>query len=246
MKIIEIENSHHMGDQIINFIFFTQITSYLEANNIFIKYYCWGTYHNNLNDFNPSSNISIHPLSEPYIKKYYELWQGGEISTLTRHITYVEDVLVFMFNYFLKIHNMNLNVNRFGYETIKIKEWYTSLDNRYNNINILVINSTPRSGQYNYNKDVWNNQLIQLSKKYKLATTEPVHNSILSLETLPLKDICAISTKVDYIIAINTGPLIPLFNTDTLNNVKKIFIFGGKFNTDKCICNPPDLLSCFL
>ena len=36
--------------------------------------------------------------------------------------------------------------------------------------------------------------------------------------------------NVKIIIAINTGPSIPLYNTDILNNVNAIYLFGGCAN----------------
>lgn len=36
--------------------------------------------------------------------------------------------------------------------------------------------------------------------------------------------------NVKIIIAINTGPSIPLYNTDILNNVNAIYLFGGGAN----------------
>ena len=183
-------------------------------------------------------NISIHPLKEPYVKTKYELWQGGRIAQIVpKHLTTSYNLLLcFMFNQFLKDFNINLTVNNFEYENPKILDWFQLLDNKYKNADILIINSHPRSGQYNYNKTVWDRQIMELQKKYKILTTEKVNDKILSLESLSLKDICAISTNVKYIIAINTGPLIPLFNKYTLDNVKQIFIFGtGVFNNRKCI-----------
>ena len=243
MKIIEVQNHCHMGDQIINFIFFNQIKNYIEINNIFIKYYCYERYHKNLFDFNPSNNISIHPL-KPYLKKYYVLWQG-DLHGLNPNSPFIEDALIFMFNLFLKHFKIDIIVDKFEYDYPKIIEWYDFLDNKYKNADILIINSTPLSGQYIYNKKNWDMQIIELSKKYKILTTENVNENILSLEKLPLKDICAISTNVKYIISIDTGPLMPLFNKYTLNNVENIYIFScNVYKSRKCISNPIDLMSC--
>jgi len=247
-KVIEVENGCHMGDQFINFMFFTQIKEFLEKENIYIKYYCWPQYHANLHDFNPSNNISIHSLQEPYKKKYYELWQGGHIGQIAPiHIKNVaEDLLVFMFNNFLKNYNLNISVNNWIYENIKIKDWYNNLDTNLKDIDILIVNSSPRSGQYRYDKPLWDRYIQKLNSSCKIATTEFVSNEVISLHTYNLKDITAISINVKYIIAINTGPLLPLFNTYTLNNVKKIYIFGGNFKHCKTICNPQSIANCIL
>jgi hypothetical protein len=111
---------------------------------------------------------------------------------------------------------------------------------------VLIINSTPLSNQYDYNPSIWNAEIIELSKHYKIATTEFVSSDILCLDKFKLKDITAVSLNVSYIIGINTGALLPLFNTYTLEKVKKIYVFGGVFKHEKVISNPPNLLSCDL
>lgn len=247
-KVIEVENAHHMGDNFINFMFLTQIKDFLENKGIYIKYYCWPQYHANLHDFNPSNNISIHSLQKPYKKKYYELWQGGHIGQITPiHIKkVVEDQLVFMFNKFLENYKFNIKVDNWIYENIKIKDWYNNLDTNLKDIDILIVNSSPKSGQYPYDKSLWDRYIQKLNSSCKIATTEFVSNEVISLHTYNLKDITAISINVKYIIAINTGPLLPLFNTYTLNNVKKIYIFGGNFKHCKTICNPQSIANCIL
>jgi FkbM family methyltransferase len=247
-NILNIECSHHMGDNFINFMFFTKIKDFIEDNNIIINYYCWEQYHNNLKDFNPSSNINIHSLSEPYQKTYYELWQGGRTKTLTPvdSSKNIEDQLVYMFNLFLTDFNFNISVDSWYYENLNIKKWFDDLPIKYKDIEVLIVNSSPRSGQYNYNKDKWDKEIIELSKKYKIATTEFVSDDIINLSDFNLKDITAISINVDYIIGINTGPLLPLFNTYTLERVKNIYIFGGSFKHPKTICNLPNITSCNL
>lgn len=248
MVLLEIECAHHMGDNFINFMLFTQIKNFIENNNILINYYCWEEYHSNLNDFNPSSNITLCKLTIPYSKKYYELWQGGRTASLAplKLKEKVEDLLVFMYNLFFKDFNFDIQIDNWIYENANIKIWYENLPDIFKDIQILIINSPPRSGQYNYNKQIWDSEIIELSKKYKVATTAFVSENIISLDKYRLKDITAVSTNVDYIIGINTGPLLPLFNTYTLEKVKKIYIFGGDFKHHKTICNPPNITSCNL
>jgi len=249
--IIEIENSNHLGDQIINFIFFYKIKNYIEENNIIIHYYCLEKHHKNVKDFNCSNNIKILALSLPYVKKYYVLWQGSELesckyifSNMESYLVYrkfsnIESYLVHMFNKFLKTFNIPLTVTDFEYEDTDLIDRYNNLENKYKDIDILIVNSQPLSGQYNYNKLEWDKYIVNISSKYNIAiaTTELVNDNILSLHNMGLKDIAAISIKAKYIIAINTGPFIPMFNKYTLDNVTKIFLFGGcNFMTRKIIC----------
>lgn len=252
---INVGSHAHMGDNFINFMFFSQIKEFLEVNNIHINYYCLEKYHTNLIDFCPTSNIHIHGINIPiddinpkFPNDAYLLWQGGRTARLIPRDNnyYAEDVLVFMFNLFLQDFNLGIQVHNWIYEDPRIKVWHNQLSDEYKNIDLLIINSTPLSRQYNYNKSVWNSEIIELSKRYKIATTEFVSSDILCLDKFKLKDITAVSINVNYIIGINTGALLPLFNTYTLENVKKIYVFGGVFKHEKVVNNPHNLLSCDL
>jgi hypothetical protein len=227
MSIIEVQNGHHLGDNIINFIFFYKIKNYIEENNITIHYYCLNKYHKNLLDFKCSNNIKILD----YENKGHVLWQGG--STPQQH--YIEDQLCGMFNIFLQKHNIPISVNLFEYKDDDLLKRHQMLDNKYKNIEILVINSTPLSDQYKYDKTVWDNFIVKLSSKYVIATTEKVNDSIISLHDSSVKNIAAIALNVKKIIAINTGPSIPLYNTDILDNVEIIYLLSGlqQFKTRK-------------
>ena len=219
-RILVLQNGHHLGDNIINFIFFNKINDYIEENNIIIHYHCLEKYHNNLTEFNCSKNIIIKDLEN----KGYVLWQG----TVLKPYNYIEHKLCGMFNIFLKSASIPLLVNSFEYQDSELFTRYEKLDDKYKNIDILVINSTPLSRQYDaYNKDIWDDFIIRLSQKFSVAATQKVNDNILSLHDMSLKNIAAVALKVKKIIAINTGPSIPLYNTDILNSVEVIYLFGG-------------------
>ena len=225
--IIEVQSAFHLGDSIINFIFFYKIKEYIESNNIIIHYYCYQKYHKNLLEFNCSNNIKILD----YKKRGYVLWQGT-----TPHEHHIEDQLCRMFNIFLNKHNIPLSVNAFEYEDPDLFVRFNMLDDKYKNIDILIINSNPQSDQYNYNKNEWDHFILRLSEKYTIATSQTVDN-ILSLENVSVKNIAAIALNVKKIIAINTGPSIPLYNTNILDNIENLYLFGGNsFKTRKVTC----------
>jgi hypothetical protein len=71
-NIINVRQDFHLGDNIINFIFFKQIKEYIENNNIIINYRCHRRYHQNISNFNCSKNIKI--LNWENVG--YHLWQG--------------------------------------------------------------------------------------------------------------------------------------------------------------------------
>lgn len=112
-RIISVENGHHLGDNIINFIFFYKIKDYIEANNILIHYYCLKQYHKNLSEFNCSKNILILDiLMHNYDRSGYVIWQGGS----TPHQHFIEDKLCGMFNIFLQKYSIPVSVSSFEYQ----------------------------------------------------------------------------------------------------------------------------------
>lgn len=225
-RIITVENGHHLGDNIANFIFFYKIKDYIESNNILIHYYCLKQYHKNLLEFNCSKNILILDILE-YDRTGYEIYQGGN----TPHQYFIEDKLCGMFNIFLQKNSIPIQVDAFEYQDPDIISRNVGIEDKYKKINILIINSQPLSGQYpGYNKNEWDNFIIKLSSKYTVATTQYVNDNILSLADMSVKNIASIAMGVNIIIAINTGPSTPLYNTDILDNIDVIFLFGGSAN----------------
>jgi hypothetical protein len=230
--IINVQSHNNFGDNIINFIFFKQIKEYIESNNIIIYYRCREQFHKNLSDFNYSKNIIILPWENIG----YILWQRTIFELNTETSSY-EEILCLMFNIFLKTYNIPIVVNSFEYQDPNLFERFQLLYDQYKNVDVLVINSTPQSGQFTYSKEEWNQFLIKLSKKYKIATTEKVADNILSINHFSVKNIAALATSVKKIITINTGPSMPLFNTDILEKVDQIYMFsdGYIFKTRKFV-----------
>ncbi len=251
MSIINVCQYYHLGDNIINFIFFYKIKKYIEENNITINYYCHKKYHNNLLDFKCSDNINICDIElfvflenikqfdctvirdvsiNNVIQSVYQLWQATE--NIPSGQPSPEDMLCTMFNLFLKNYNIPITIDKFEYQDNDLIHRYSLLENIYKNIDILIINSAPLSGQYNYDKSEWDNFINRLSQKYKVAVSEKINNitneNIVCLSDISVKNIAAIALGVKKIIAINTGPSIPLYNTDILDNVDVLYLFGAK------------------
>jgi hypothetical protein len=68
--------------------------------------------------------------------------------------------------------------------------------------------------------------IYTLSEKYNVVTTNKIKDILCTHDNnLSIKDIGSISAHVNYIIAINTGPLTVCLNSYALNRVKKWFEF---------------------
>jgi hypothetical protein len=213
--IINVRSRFGLGDSLIDFIFFSQIAKYIEQHNIHINYHCKVSHHANLRMFNSSNNIHILP----YSRVGYLLWQGTEYLYSGK---YIEDLLCNMFNKFLKIHNIPIILDTFEYKDSDLL--IKNIDIEPLDIDTLIINSSPTSGQFIHDKNELNQFIIELSKSRNVVVTEYLNNDIPSLHDKSVRTIAAIAKTVKTIIAINTGPSLGLYNTDILDTVDNIYL----------------------
>ncbi len=232
-NIYLIYNKYHLGDNIFNMILFNKILPYLKENNYKIYYYCLKQYHKQVEEFIKDKEYII--LKELTDKKIgLEAWINNENLIkkyelqnkigFDRYYMYFFNILVKKMNIPYYIQDLMYKDDDLIYRQDKLlKENKNILED----LNILIINSEPLSGQYKYNKKDWLNFILYLSSKFKILTTLKIDDKIPCTMDFnySCKDIAAISTKVDYIISINTGPFVGCYNEYTLKHVKKIYIF---------------------
>lgn len=223
MRVIHLYNRYHLGDQIFNYILFYMISNYLISNDIFISYFAPIEHHDQLKEFNPSKNFT---LNNHYEEKGFHLWMCEFNYDISQpyNLFYIR-----IFNTFLKMHGIPLKVYSVKYEDDDLLTRYDRLSEKYKNIDILIVNSEPCSGQYIYNENYWNTYIGILNKRYKIVITKKIEGiNCTRDDNLTVKDIGALSTKVKVIIAINTGVVPALLNTYTLSNVKKFYMFDNR------------------
>ena len=256
MKYYNFHNEHHLGDNVFNLIFFNNIKNYLENNNITIYYYCQPTYFHQLKEFIQSEKIILCDIKNNPTKSI-QLWIETPIFNFkfnqilfysknpyfknmrNNHVFYNIFYKTF-FNKVLNTINFPLKLEKFYYEDQDLLTRYDNLNDKYKNIDILILNSQPFSGQYNYNKEEWDRYICKLNQKYTVVTTTKVNNDIKCTtdDNLTIKTIAAISTKVPIIIAINSGVVPGLLNIHTLKNVKQFYIFDNR-----CCYSYPNFVS---
>jgi hypothetical protein len=237
MKILHFHGRHHLGDTLISFIALYNAKECFENNNTTVYFYMNAEHIEQMNDFKPIKGIKIFDIrNKP--PNSIELWDCNDYlfepngkkqnnsqiySGLSQNVYYLR-----YFNIRLKQLMIPVNINRFCYEDDDLFTRYEILNEKYKNIDILIINSEPLSGQYKYNENDWKRVITTLNEKYKIVTTKKVDEKILCTrdDNLRIKDIGSISTRVKVVIAINTGPIVALYNKFTLMNVKKFYIFA--------------------
>jgi hypothetical protein len=96
---------------------------------------------------------------------------------------------------------------------------------------ILLINSAAYSNQYRQPARFFDEFIEQLKDQYKIITTRsPADQSIpCTLDYgLNLLQIGNISTKVKYVVAVATSPIIPSFNVWSIETVKKWAVLSNR------------------
>ena len=245
MRTIYLHNEFHLGDSVFNIILISNIIKkYLIDNNIKIYYYCQGIYIDQLKEFNNCKNVIILPINEKP-KNSLQLWINNKTINFTMDKVYTEVIKRGMkrlfydiyyckfFNKFFDLFNLRLKLVKFYYKDrdliIRYKNIMNNFDEKYKNIDILVINSQPFSEQYKYNKLEWDKYIIELNKKYKIITTTKVDGIHCTMDdNFTIKDIASLSINVKVIIAVNSGVVPGLLNKYTLNNVKQFYIFDDR------------------
>lgn len=243
-RIIKLYNEYHLGDQLFNVIFFNINKNYIEENNIFIEYYCEKQYHHQVSEFNLSKNVSVLEYI-PGNDNGFNLWIGSsefEENVYNKKTEYIDVFLVHFFNEFIQKQNLPILLEKLEYKDPDIQRRYEDIDSKYNgkysNLDFLIINSTPRSGQYIKDDTKWNDFISKMNLKYNIVTSEKVEGVKCTCDNkLTVKDIQSISAHSKKIIVISSGVIPALFNTDTLNNVEIIYSFSNddKYNHPKFI-----------
>lgn len=243
-KIYYFHCEYHLGDSVFNVIWLNRWIPYIEENNIIIFYYVSNEYIIQLQEFVKSQKIILKPLNQkPQFS--FHLWMGDPYFKDKIFQSYnINRIKDFPLNIYLaKYYNKYLNelniknvpqMNSFEYNDSTLLDIYETLDEKYKDLDILVINSLPRSNQFVYNSEEWDSFIIKLStSSFKFIYTTPssvlnkvgLYDKCTMSDNLSIKQLAAISTKTKVIIAVNSGVMPGVLNIYTLTNVKQVYIF---------------------
>jgi len=135
------------------------------------------------------------------------------------------------FNLFYKniLQYMHLDINSINtsiwQDELYLQSVYTSLDAKYTDIDIFIINNTGSSNQYKDNKPL-NNLAKYLNTKYNILVTQSIDNSIKCTFNLTVQQYGAISTRSKYIISVWSGSCTGCYNSLSKDYVKKWFFLS--------------------
>ena len=215
----------HYGDCILNLKLFYNNHDILKDRNIKITYYYEPRYIKNLEELTRyvHSDITILATIDQKPDDSIELWMGHDIGSYT-----YKDFVVYHNEYYKKIikimglDNYNINTSTFQDEDYLL-DIYDGLEDKYKELDILILNSSGSSNQFYASKEDMKDMCTSLLSKYKIATCEPVDESIACTmrDGLSIQDIGAISTHSKYIICVMSGPITACFNIHTKKYVNK-------------------------
>jgi hypothetical protein len=233
-RIIRAYNPYHLGDNVYNMRFFYEIREFLEDKNIIIEYFFPKKYHDQVLEFAPAKCVRIYdfPAGIDYCGADYgiRLHIGNRI--LPKNIfnwpnKNFDQFYVEFFNQFLRIFGLNLRITNFEFHDNRLFYLYEKLGEKYKDLDILIINSSPCSQQFFMHKPAWDDYIRRIVYMgFKVATTEKTAGVVCTADAgLTLKQIGAISMRAKVIIAINTGPLSACFNTVTFDYIRQMYVF---------------------
>jgi hypothetical protein len=230
MKTFHFYNRFHYGDNILNLKLFYVNTKLLKEKGIQIHYYYDNVYIKDVKELEryvDPAVVHLHPLSEKP-ESAIELWMGTPINNISYnhmdkyYIEFYKKIIEY-----IGMTDLPIDTSLYQKEDYLL-DIYEKLDPKFQDIDVLLLNNPPASGQFDFDKtkfDALANRLI--SKKFKIVVLKPVGDiPSTNAAGLSLQDVGAISTHAKYIIGTNTGALTPCFNTYTKKYVKKWIIFS--------------------
>ena len=232
--MIIIYNIFHLGDNVFNIIALNKLKEYLKNENIYINYYLNIQYIYQIQEFIKSPNIILNDLKNKPKNQGFHMWIGNEsfyYNIFSEKNDYYNEFYINYHNACLNHLKIPVEIKNITYEDETLLKIYDNLPLMYKNIDILILNSFPLSGQFDYNFNEWKNLcLLFLKNNINIVTSEKINNIKCTRDKkLTIKSIAAISINVKIVIAINSGLLPGLFNDLTLLNTLRFYVFDKKF-----------------
>ena len=219
-------NLYHYGDNILNLKFLRNLP--LIEKQIIIHYYYNQHYIKNARELEEYvvPGIVLHDASAIPSHSIH-LWMGNNEIAPGFHYDMFDVYYENFYKYILTTLRLSTIQPSLYHDDPRLLERYHTLPDKYKEIDILIINAPPASGQFTYKKEEWDELCKYLHTKFKIATAQHVSDDIACTmrDSMTIHDIAAISTHAKYIIAAHSGPIAGCYNSYTKQSVKKWFVF---------------------
>jgi hypothetical protein len=221
---LNFHNNYHLGDAVWHVHYLRKMHErYPKAVfNFYINKNYLNEIRTQLTDY--ADYISVQPIEEK-TNDSIDCWLGRErfvykYPTPTNYL----NILVEFYKYLSRFTGVISPVENFIFDNPRILK-STPLSNK---VDVLVINSEPFSGQWDYQESVWDKKITQWRDSGKrVITTKKSKVSGVECTTdygLGLMDIANLSTTAKIVGGVHTSPLLACFNRWSLPSVEKFFV----------------------
>ena len=227
MNIFHFHSPGHLGDNVMNLKYFSSVSTVLKKRNVKICYYYNADYIYNRGksflEYVDPVIVELKPLHEKPPQSV-ELWMGIDKNGVShREVERYYEEFYKEISTRLYISDVPLN-NTLWLEDPTLLQIYDTLDPKFKDIEILILNNKGMSGQFDDNTKL-NELSLYLNTKFNVVTTWDI--GIKNASSLSLKEIGAMSTRAKYIIGPHSGPLVACLNSYAKAYVKKWFFVGN-------------------
>ena len=240
-RAYHLDSPYGLGDSVFNMTLFNLIKNFIIANDVLICYYVKKEYIYQLTQFvnnELTNHVKLFSLDKKP-QQSIELWIENpyfgytftnNVKTFTNNVKKVHynDFYLHFYRHVLQKLTINASINSILYSDNDLLVRANAIPPEYKPVDILILNSEPSSGQYNYNKGIWDKYIQHLNSnsKLKIVTTTQVEGVLCTFDkNMTIKDIAALSIGAKVVIAINSGVLPGLLNVYTMKSVKQFYIF---------------------
>ena len=235
-RAYHLDNPYGLGDSVFNMTLFNLIKEFIIANDVLICYYVKKEYIYQLTQFinyELTNHVKLFSLDKKP-QQSIELWIENPYfgytfsNNVKKEKVHYNDFYLHFYRHVLQKLTINANIQSSLYSDNDLLVRANAIPPEYKSVDILILNSVPCSGQYNYNKNTWDKYIQNLNSnsKLKIVTTTKVEGVLCTFEQkLTIKDIAALSTQAKVVIAINSGVFPGLLNVHTMESIKQFYIF---------------------
>jgi len=210
---------YHYGDNIQNVIYLDKLAKKLPE--ITIYYGITESQISQVQEFSSQKNLLIIPIDEIAFNSF-DLWKNRylywNISPI-KHSYY--DFYMIFFNYISdKVNVINPLISKSDLlVSIACKP------DKYQKFDILIVNSTPNSGQFKYSEKKLTKIITTLDENFQVITTSKISGINCTIDSgLTLKEIGELSLFCKIVVSISTGPSWAVLNKKNFDSKKPILI----------------------
>lgn len=230
---LHFNNQYHLGDCIFSIIYFNKI---IKLNSVTrIIFYCQPQYHEQLQEL-IEGDIVLEPWRDSGESTWInrELMYHGNIGNFNGvygRTKNTDEIYIHFYNYLSKRNGLNITFNT-REDILYDSEKYLIDINNYNlGYDVLVINSSPLSGQFPHSSNKFDDIIRKLNLRKRVITTKKVSGIDCTLDNkFTVLDIAKLSYHIKYVIAIHTAPHILMLNKFTIDRFKKWIMFDLRHN----------------